>query len=115
MTRRDNLAHASDLEAEQTTIREAQEYTIHDFFDPAAAQFRNVRMIENGNVCGEVNGKNRFGGYVGFRPFVYWADREIRAEIAMNNLEALNPDKTDEALARLSERENRGLEMCRAF
>jgi len=37
--------------------------------DPDSAKFRNVR--EHGAiVCGEVNGKNRMGAYVGFKPFV---------------------------------------------
>jgi hypothetical protein len=41
--------------------------------DPGSAQFRNVRVVpyKNGRVvCGEVNGKNSYGGYVGFTPFV---------------------------------------------
>ena len=49
----------------------------HDFFDPSSAQFRNVRAVDltlsNGTkvrrVCGEVNGKNQMGGYVGFNLF----------------------------------------------
>ncbi len=48
-----------------------------DHFDPAAAQFRNLRAADvtlaDGTtvrrVCGEVNGKNRLGGYVGFEMF----------------------------------------------
>lgn len=36
--------------------------------DPSSAQFRNLRA-KNGFLCGEVNGKNRLGAYVGFRPF----------------------------------------------
>ena len=41
--------------------------------DPASAQFRNVRLRPYGSgqvVCGEVNAKNSYGGYVGFVPFV---------------------------------------------
>ena len=41
--------------------------------DPASAQFRNVRVATYGStkiVCGEINGKNAYGGYVGFVPFV---------------------------------------------
>lgn len=48
-----------------------------DFFDPQSAQFRNVRAVDvsladgtrERRVCGEVNGKNRLGGYVGFNMF----------------------------------------------
>lgn len=42
--------------------------------DPESAQFRNVRVVANRGggklVCGEVNSKNRLGGYVGFQPFL---------------------------------------------
>jgi hypothetical protein len=42
--------------------------------DPASAQFREVKVVKQQDgseaVCGEVNGKNAFGGYVGFRGFV---------------------------------------------
>lgn len=41
--------------------------------DPQAAQFRNVRAIRDQDgdeaLCGEVNGKNAYGGYIGFQPF----------------------------------------------
>jgi hypothetical protein len=38
--------------------------------DPESAQWRNVRLVESIAVCGEVNAKNRLGGYVGFTPFL---------------------------------------------
>lgn len=40
--------------------------------DPAAAQFRNVRRstTDAEDVCGEVNGKNSYGAYTGFKRFV---------------------------------------------
>jgi hypothetical protein len=37
--------------------------------DPDSAQFRNVKEF-TGPVCGEVNSKNGFGGYVGFSKFI---------------------------------------------
>lgn len=48
-----------------------------DLRDPDSARFRGMRAEEaklsNGvvrvSVCGEVNAKNAFGAYVGFRPF----------------------------------------------
>lgn len=39
--------------------------------DPGSAQFRSMELKAGGTVlCGEINAKNSFGGYVGFRPFV---------------------------------------------
>lgn len=49
--------------------------------DPNAAQFRDVRASyteEFGVVaCGRVNAKNEFGGYAGFRRFVFGDGRVI--------------------------------------
>lgn len=49
----------------------------YDLFDPSAAQFRNLVGAEvtlnSGKtvrrICGEINGKNRLGAYVGFERF----------------------------------------------
>lgn len=39
--------------------------------DPDAAQFRSLRVLADGySVCGQVNGKNRFGAYVGYQWFI---------------------------------------------
>jgi hypothetical protein len=53
-------------------ISAAKASIAYDLFDPSAAQFRNLFVSERGAVrvlCGEVNGKNRMGAYVGFRRF----------------------------------------------
>ncbi|WP_157220606.1 PDZ domain-containing protein [Flavisphingomonas formosensis] len=65
-------------------FREAgQQAILQGFFDPSSAQFQWDRAITGGYwkpvfqkkvigwwTCGLVNGKNRMGGYVGFRRFV---------------------------------------------
>lgn len=41
--------------------------------DPESATFRKLFLVKNQKgeaVCGEVNAKNSYGGYVGFQPFV---------------------------------------------
>ncbi|MBU3261737.1 hypothetical protein KPG71_17050 [Roseovarius sp. PS-C2] len=58
-------------------MTEIKSEVTQDFLDPFSAQFRNIRAVDvslaNGQqerrVCGEVNGKNRMGGYVGFSMF----------------------------------------------
>jgi len=40
-----------------------------ELIDPASAQFRESGVRHGETVCGQVNGKNRFGAYVGFRWF----------------------------------------------
>jgi hypothetical protein len=54
--------------AEMTEIRYqrvAREFVSGVLKDPDSAEFRNQR-----GFCGEVNSKNSFGGYVGFRRFI---------------------------------------------
>lgn len=46
--------------------------------DPASAEFRSVLTFPDKNlVCGQINGKNSFGGYTGFLEFYY--DRGVVA------------------------------------
>jgi hypothetical protein len=43
------------------------------FKDPAAAQFRWLPIPDSESLvtyCGLVNGKNSYGGYIGFSPFI---------------------------------------------
>ena len=61
----------------RSQVSQIQATVTRDFFDPESARFRDVRAVEvslaDGNretrVCGEVNGKNRMGGYVGYSMF----------------------------------------------
>jgi len=46
-----------------------KEVVAAELTDPGSAQFRNIREIEPGNYCGEVNAKTALGGYAGFTTF----------------------------------------------
>lgn len=55
-------------------ISEAQNAVARTLSDPKSADFSNDRVAGSGDrqlVCGEVNAKNSFGGYVGFRRYAY--------------------------------------------
>ncbi|NBX02899.1 MAG: hypothetical protein EBR02_02295 [Alphaproteobacteria bacterium] len=62
--------------------------------DPESAQFRNLKLDIFGDVCGEVNARNSFGGYTGFKVFQIIKGRAIiekelvgsKEEIAQINL-----------------------------
>lgn len=57
---------------EQLLIEQAKRQVTAQLKDPDSAQFRNVRWETHAELvilCGEVNAKNGFGGYAGFRPF----------------------------------------------
>lgn len=60
---------------ESGDIKKAKETVANELRDPESAQFRNIitkKTNEFGGVtvCGEVNGKNAYGGYVGYQRFV---------------------------------------------
>lgn len=51
------------------SIRKAHDAVKESLFDPNSAEFRNDHVASDGTVCGEVNAKNRMGGYVGFTDY----------------------------------------------
>lgn len=57
----------------QAFVAEAKAELTKDFKDPNSATYRNVAVYKDGDnelvLCGEVNSKNSFGGYVGFSLF----------------------------------------------
>lgn len=60
---------------ESAFAKEAMTVIKNQMKDPDSAQFRNLREIKNtanlAVVCGEINAKNSYGGYVGYTPFSY--------------------------------------------
>jgi len=77
---------------EEKTIRAAMDNVRYGMKDPDSAKFRNVRlqlhaMTSDKIVCGEVNGKNSYGAYVGFVKFIaspdshYIQDTSSRSQI----------------------------------
>lgn len=57
-------------------IENAKKIASEAMRDPSSVQFRNIAFAESsGAVCGEINSKNGFGGYLGFRRFAVEGDR----------------------------------------
>ncbi|MDP2263371.1 MAG: DUF4124 domain-containing protein [Hydrogenophaga sp.] len=63
----------------QRSEEELRQQVIASLKDPQSAQFRAVRHVGEGKaICGEVNARNSYGGFAGFRAFVadaqgvYW-------------------------------------------
>ena len=71
--------------------------------DPSSAQVRKLRRTSDSKygVCGEVNSKNGFGGYVGFAPFA-GVLTSAAAEIQIFDREVVEqmPEATAAALAK---------------
>lgn len=56
-------------------VSELRKPVLAELSDPHSAQFQSERLFSNWTpsgsaLCGEVNAKNRMGGYAGFQPFV---------------------------------------------
>lgn len=63
-------ANRKAKEMEKAKIEALQSRASSSLKDPVSAQFRNIKLLADGtSICGEINGKNTFGGYVGFRIF----------------------------------------------
>lgn len=75
-----NNANAPMATPEQAAIDKAKRALAYNLKDPESAKFRNVRAGLRGKdymVCGEVNGKNSYGAYSGYRPFMVWGNNKI--------------------------------------
>ena len=61
--------------ANGATVASAKAKLTIQLKDPDSAQFTGIVVAaEHGLVCGWVNAKNSFGGYVGYRPFFVMGD-----------------------------------------
>lgn len=66
------MASSQATAEERSEIAAAKEIAARKLKDPSSAQFRDLRIAGTGDkarVCGEINGKNSYGGYVGFMKF----------------------------------------------
>ena len=64
--------------AEQKAIGEVKERITEAARDPDSLEFRNMRAGRSPDtICGEVNGRNAFGGMAGWTPFVSRGGRVI--------------------------------------
>ena len=75
--------------ASTRAINKAKEGVSSQLKDPSSVQFRNVAGYDKGQpgytmLCGELNAKNSFGGYTGFRHFTYLAGVLVTNELEGN-------------------------------
>ena len=75
---------------EETRLREAEGLVARSMRDPTSAQFRNMMVFASGAVCGEVNAKNGFGGYVGFDPFIVTSAERVYVASEERNFRSLH-------------------------
>lgn len=63
---------ASSLTAcgDSKAIAEKRNFISQGLRDPSSTQFRNESLKKSGWLCGEMNSKNAYGAYVGFKRFM---------------------------------------------
>lgn len=82
---------------DQEVIEKIKSGVAKEMRDPSSVQIRNVYSITQADseiFCGEVNGKNAFGAYVGFTPFY--------GLMSYRDFLAIHIDGNDGALAELN-------------
>ena len=52
----------------------------HGLQDPASTQFRNEKLAPGGWLCGEMNSKNAYGAYTGFKRFISGSEFDVHLE-----------------------------------
>jgi hypothetical protein len=70
-------------------VQQAKADVANGSTDPGTVQFRKLFLATFGSkpvLCGEINAKNQFGGYVGFRLFYYSVDESVREVQPANNV-----------------------------
>ena len=61
-------------------IAQKRAYAVQQQRDPAAVQFKEEKLTKQGWLCGEMNGKNAYGAYVGFKRFTSYSEEEAWIE-----------------------------------
>lgn len=69
-------------------IVQAKESVTKKLKDPESARFRGVFVMRD-SVCGEVNAKNSYGGYIGFKRFIAIAGLLVVLEEAWPGFEQM--------------------------
>lgn len=73
------LTATTAIADDKTSIAAARAAVLGSLKNPASARFEGDVVYPGGVVCGLVNGKNAYGGYVGATPYFYViATKELR-------------------------------------
>jgi hypothetical protein len=65
---------------ESPLISSAKQSVLQSMKDPDSTQFKDVVIVGGISVCGLVNSKNSYGGYGGFKKFLWQDGRELKIE-----------------------------------
>lgn len=57
--------------------------------DPSSVQYKDVKEFSDAVVCGEINAKNKLGGYVGYSKFIYNGRRKSQIDLNITDDEEI--------------------------
>jgi len=102
---------SANIQQDETELEIAKIQVAVHLRDPHSAVFTNVRFLTPKLVCGSVNAKNGFGGYIGFVEFAAYTVPSV------SNLEPIVASQYDgvyEVVIGYDERTRRAVrELCR--
>ncbi|MEW2924909.1 hypothetical protein [Pseudomonas juntendi] len=83
------------VEATKQQIAYAKDKASYDLLDPQSAQFRQLYAVSSGNghdyVCGQINAKNSYGAYTGFKAFYVDSIGNVQLDTPDNQLGDIVP------------------------
>lgn len=84
---------AAEKEAKEVELNKKIEFAklnySNDLKDPASAQFKNLKVLPDGNsICIEINAKNSYGAYTGFKMIWLQLPSQISSDPEAMKLEA---------------------------
>ena len=82
----------------ETFVARAKQEATRSFLDPESGKFRNLYVTQNKSglsLCGEINGKNSYGGYVGYRRFIQHFDTSKKTYEKVSTEPASPKDEMD--------------------
>ncbi|KQX95497.1 hypothetical protein ASD28_18760 [Massilia sp. Root133] len=71
----------------KSPVEEAKAAVKEILKDPASAQFKNIKVNTVGDVCGQFNAKNSFGGYGDYENFRYEVKDKKLTNVEVQRLE----------------------------
>lgn len=78
---------------ENEKIEQLKDKLKNNLKDPTSALFKDIRYLPDSNsLCGQINGKNAFGGYVGFKWFGVSIDSEPVILKRLTLIQVLKPE-----------------------
>jgi hypothetical protein len=96
------LKREKEAEEERKTVARLKRQAVQNFLDPSSAQFRNLHLTK-GELCGEYNGKNAYGAYIGFDKFytIFSTTVDVgHLERALAQIQAEEPDYQNSFVAK---------------